>query len=376
MPYSLTILWNERNRFLPAILAVTFSALLIALQCGMLLGFLSVSARPIVHSGADLWVASRATPSIGFSDPIPEEWRTRLAAQPEVVQTEPYLFGVGVWRRPLGGTETCYIIGSRLEEGALGVSDSLTLQMRSKLSVPGAVVVDESALGQLGLVKGEGEITEVFKQRVHVVGVMRGGSTGLIPGVFCSIRTARLLLPVVREKPQQANYLLARCRVPADAEVVAQRLQQHYPQMATFTRDEFVAKTGWHWLTNTKAGIALGFAALLGFVVGAVITSQTLYAAVIASIREYAVLRALGIPRWRIAMLVVTQSWWIGILGVALALPTALAVAHLARNVAIEIILSGGLLSLTAVLTVLMALVSGLTALRSLRHAEPAALLR
>src|SRR5438132_972051 len=82
-----------------------------------------------------------------------------------------------------------------------------------------------------------------------------------------------------------------------EAAAVARRMRQLYPQMATYTRDEFVSRTGWHWLTTTKAGIALGAAALLGFVVGAVITSQTLYAAVAAAIKEYAVLRALGIPR-------------------------------------------------------------------------------
>ena len=37
-----------------------------------------------------------------------------------------------------------------------------------------------------------------------------------------------------------------------------------------------------HWLTKTKAGIALGYAAALGLLVGAVVTSQTLYAAMAA----------------------------------------------------------------------------------------------
>ncbi len=376
MPYSLTILWCERNRFLPAILAVSFSALLIALQSGMLLGFLSVTARPIHHSSADLWVGSWAMPSIGFSDPVPEEWRVRLASQPEVERTEPYMFGIGVWRRPRGGTEMCYIIGSRLEPGSLGAMANLTPYMRSRLTVPGSVVIDETGMGQLGLETGEGEVTEVFKQRVRVVGVMRGGSTGLIPAVYCSLRTARMLLPGVREKPEQANYLLARCRSPEEALVVARRMRQQFPQMATYTRDEFASRTGWHWLTNTKAGIALGFAALLGFVVGAVITSQTLYAAVVASLKEYAVLRALGIPRWRIGVLVMAQSFWIGMIGVGLALPSALAVARLVKGWDIEMILSPELLTLTAGLTILMALVSGLTALRSLKHAEPASLLR
>ena len=98
--------------------------------------------------------------------------------------------------------------------------------------------------------------------------------------------------------------------------------------------------------------------------------------AVVASLKEYAVLRALGIPRWRIAVMVMAQSFWIGLIGVGLALPAALGVARLVQKWDIEMILSPLLLSLTAALTIVMALVSGLTALRSLKHAEPASLLR
>src|SRR5436190_463921 len=34
MPYSLATLWHDRQRFLPGVLAVAFSSLLIALECG------------------------------------------------------------------------------------------------------------------------------------------------------------------------------------------------------------------------------------------------------------------------------------------------------------------------------------------------------
>ena len=37
MSYALTTLWYERQRYLPGVLAVGFSALLIALQAGLLL---------------------------------------------------------------------------------------------------------------------------------------------------------------------------------------------------------------------------------------------------------------------------------------------------------------------------------------------------
>src|SRR5216110_2862753 len=83
--------------------------------------------------------------------------------------------------------------------------------------------------------------------------------------------------------------------------------------MSTFTSAEFSVRSRVHWLTKTKAGIALGYSALLGLLVGAVVTSQTLYAAVAASLREYAILQALGIPRWRMAATVVAQSFWVGL---------------------------------------------------------------
>ena len=37
---------------------------------------------------------------------------------------------------------------------------------------------------------------------------------------------------------------------------------------------------------------------------------------VLAALREYAVLRALGIPRWRMAGLVMAQSLWVGLAGI------------------------------------------------------------
>ena len=50
MSYSLATLWYERQRYLPGVLAVAFSALLIALQCGLLLGLFSITSIPIDHN--------------------------------------------------------------------------------------------------------------------------------------------------------------------------------------------------------------------------------------------------------------------------------------------------------------------------------------
>src|SRR4029077_861054 len=118
----------------------------------------------------------------------------------------------------------------------------------------------------------------------------------------------------------QATFLLARCRDPRDAPAVVSRLRR-YHNMSAYTREEWSLSSRMHWLMKTKAGLALLCAAMLGLIVGAVVTSQTLYGAVAASLREYAVLEALGIPTRHLASLVLSQAFWVGFFGIALALP-------------------------------------------------------
>jgi putative ABC transport system permease protein len=374
MSYSLATLWHERNRYLPGVLAVSFSALLIALQCGLLLGLFSVTSIPVDHTHADVWVGHPEVLSVDLGRPIPERWLARLEALPEVQQTEIYLQGFAYWGKPNGGTELCIVIGSRLEGDPLGAVSELTPELRDRLTEPGSIVVDESELGRLG-VKGIGDIAEITGQRVRIVGLVHGLKSLAGPYVFCSVPTGRPLLRLNDKLQDQTTYLLARCHTPEEGPVVVERLRA-YPNMAAFTSGDFSLRSRMHWLTKTKAGIALGCAAFLGLLVGAVVTSQTLYAATAASLKEYAVLQALGIPRWRMGLAVLAQSFWIGVAGVALALPAVFAMAQGADALGAKVLLPAWLLGSAAAVTMVMALASGLAALRSLRLVEPATLLR
>lgn len=371
MSYSLATLWFERSRFLPGILAVAFSALLIALQCGLLLGLFSITSIPIDHSHADIWVGNPDVLSVDLGRPIPQSWLARVAMQPEVTRAEVFLQGFLYWGKPSGGSELCLVIGTRLNGDPLGALDELTPELRDRLAEPGAVVIDESELGRLG-VRGIGDLAEISGRRVRVVGLVRGLKSLAGPYVFCSITTA---IPLLRIRNDQTTYILARCRNPEDIPEVVNRLRQ-YPNMSAFSSREFSLRSRLHWLTKTKAGIALGCAAVLGLLVGAVVTSQTLYAATIAALREYAVLRALGIPRWRMAAAVLSQSFWVGVAGLLVAGPTVWALAAAANAAGAKLQLPLWLLAGAAAITMTMALSAGLAALRSLRLAEPAILLR
>jgi putative ABC transport system permease protein len=419
MAYAFSTLWHERQRYLPGVLAVCFSALLIALQVGLLLGLFSITSMPIDHNKAHVWMGAPGVLSVDLGRPIREDYLARMAAQPEIKRCEVYLQGFAYWAKKTGGTELCMVIGSRLSDDALGAVEELTHEHRALLAEQGAIVIDESDMERLG-VKAIGDTAEVSNVRVKVVGLTRGLRSLAGPYVFCSVETAR---PLLRLLPGQVTYVLGECERPEEAKTVAERLEKQFGnddfrpngvlqlflsslrpesknadgleqcaalkdrdqreacllakngKVSAFTKSQFSLRSKYHWVTKTKGGIAMGYAAMLGLLVGAVVTSQTLYAATAASLREFAVLRALGIPRWRMSALVMMQALYIGIIGIGLALPAVFGLAQLVHS-AVRIQLDETILGGTAAVTLVMALVSGLFALRSLRQVEPATLLR
>jgi putative ABC transport system permease protein len=264
------------------------------------------------------------------------------------------------------------IVGTRLEDSAIGAMRELSPAMRALLTEPDTVAVDESELERLG-VSGAGDFGQIGDHKVRVVGVVTGFRAVAGAYVFCSLGTARSL---IRLQPNQAVYVLARCHDSADAPAVAERLRSAYPELSVYTNDEFSLRSRLYWLLKTKAGVALGYAAVLALLVGAAVTSQTLYAATAASLREYAVLWALGIPRRRMALQVVTLSGLVGVCGVVISLPLVFALAHIADIAGVTVLLPYWLLGAMAAITLSMAMISGTMALRLLRTLEPTLLLR
>lgn len=246
MSYSLATLWHERQRFLPGICAVAFSAVLIAVQGGLLLGLFSITSLPIDRSAADVWVGNPDVLSIDLGQPVPQSWQARLTEDPGVERAEVYLQGFTHWTKPGGSAELCCVIGARLDGTSLGGMRELTPELRRRLTEPGAVVVDESELKRLG-VQGIGGVAEINGNRVRVVGVVNGLKSLAGPYVFCSVSTAR---PLLRMPEDRTTFVLARCRPEADRDAVVARLRQH-PQMAVFTSEDFSRQSRMHWLLQT-----------------------------------------------------------------------------------------------------------------------------
>jgi putative ABC transport system permease protein len=373
MSFALSTLWFERQRYFSAVLAIAFSTVLICIQFGLLMGMFALTSVPIDFSNADIWMSGPGVVSVDVGKPIPKSYVNRLETQPEIQTTETLSVGFQYWTKADGGAELCIIVGSSLGDNSLGAVSQLTPELRSLLTEPMAVVIDESDKDKLG-VKEVGEIAQIADQKVRLVGMVRG--LGSLQGayIFCSLDTAKKLIFL---KEEQTIYVLGRCQDKKDVDTVVNRLKKYeHHAMSVKTAHAFSYQSRMHWLTKTKAGLAMGFSCLLGVLVGAVVTRQSLYSATIASIREYAVLRAMGIPRWRMAWNLVAISFWVGLAGVLLSLPIVFLTMQLAGYLYLPLEMPWWLLVGSIVITWTVAIFAGLTTLHSLLHIEPMVLLR
>jgi putative ABC transport system permease protein len=84
----------------------------------------------------------------------------------------------------------------------------------------------------------------------------------------------------------------------------------------------------------------------------------------------------MGIPRRRVTLTVLIQSFWIGLFGLVAAYPTVHGLAYAGTFAGVLIPLPLNLLAVAAAVTLVMALVAGFLALRSVRRIEPMTLLR
>src|SRR5271154_2424844 len=92
----------------------------------------------------------------------------------------------------------------------------------------------------------------------------------------------------------RTSYVLVTARDGADLGQLRQALESRFPEYDVWDRQGFSSQTREYWLLTTGAGAALVIAAILGLVVGIIIVAQTLYAATMERIKEYATLRAMG----------------------------------------------------------------------------------
>jgi putative ABC transport system permease protein len=354
-------------------LAVAFSGLLLLMQSALVFGIFGSAATYITASDADLWVGYPGTQSIELGRPIASLARTATLMDPGVARVEPFAWVDGDWRGPAGtGGVSVFVSGISPAPDGMIFADVLSAAQRASLKEPFAVIVDRADLPKLGVPIGGQAL--INGDLVRIVGVANGIRALGGVNVVASLDTARALDNDTGGT--EVAYYVAKLKPGADAAAVAARINAHARGYAAWTASSFARRAVFYWMFQTGAGLGVIFLAVVVFIVGAIITSQTLMGAIAGSVREYATLHALGVGLGSLRRVVLEQAAWIGVCGLIAGVLLSFGLIALARSQDVPVALNPSAWIACAALVMGIALVSGAAAVRALQSADPALLLR
>ena len=375
VPLARKTLIHEWRRFLPCTVAVAFSGLLLLVQAALVFGIFGSAAVYINKSAGDLWMGYPGTQSVELGRPIPGQAQIDALMDPDVERVEPFNWIDGDWRGPADkGGVSVFVSGIDTHSDALMFAHVLAPALRAKLDEPDGVIVDRADLSKLGLQIGGQAV--INGHQVRIVGVGNGLRALGGVNILTSLATSRRLASAANAG--QVAYYVVKLRDPARADAVRARLQSMpgAQRFEVWTRAGFAQRAVTYWMFETGAGLGVLFLAAVVFLVGAIITSQTLMGAVAGSIREYATLHALGVGFAALRRVVLAQAAWVGASGLVIGAVATWLIIFLARRQDVPAQLTPVTVLICAMLVMAIALVSGLMAVRTLRHADPALLLR
>jgi putative ABC transport system permease protein len=282
-----------------------------------------------------------------------------------------------VWKNPWNnGRRSINAVGFDPEDPLF--DDPEFDRLRPLLRGRDTVLFDSASRPEFGPVadtlgSGKALVTEINNRQLEVVGLYQmGTSFGLDGSIFTSEDNWLRLFPQrSRDDIQLGLIKLAEGANPAE---VRDRLRDYLPRdVLVMTKHDFIARETAYWNSATPIGYIFAFGAIMGFVVGAIIVYQILFADVSEHLGEYATLRAMGYSNRFVSGIVVQQAVILGALGYV---PGVLVVTWLYAKAAaatnLPLYLTQERAPTVFALTMAMCAISALLAVRKVRRLDPA----
>jgi putative ABC transport system permease protein len=364
-------------RLVVALSGIAFAVLLIMMQLGFRSALFESAVR--FHERFDYDIALFSPDSVFIVRPQPFSIRRLYQAMGhETVEsaTPVYIFP-SVWKNPWNN--------NRRSINTIGVHpDDRLFQMagfdelRQRLRGQDVVLFDSGSRPEFGPVadaveSGERVVTEINDREIEVIGLFEMGTSFGIDGtVVTSDDNWLRLFPERRREDIQLG--LIRLRDGSDAGAVRDALAEWLEDdVLVMTKPQFVQREKDYWNSATPIGYIFAFGAIMGFVVGAIIVYQILFADVSEHLNEYATLRAIGYKNRFVSGIVLQQAAILAVLGY---LPGVAIVYWLYGKAAAATNLPLYITQERAVTVFLMTLamcaISGLLAVRKVRRLDPA----
>lgn len=379
MSLALSTLLYEWRRYLAAVIALAVAGLLVLALTGMFVGMSKSVTATVDRSPAEVMVLPAYADEL-FSNGNGQPRRTipEIYEDPEVLEAQPLNIGWTMWsnfpqdgqRAKMTGVEL--IIVDPIPH-AITLPSDFGEDLIEALQEPFAVVVDQSSLGKLGV--RVGDKAKLNGYTVWVRGTTSGYPMMFNASVFVSTQTAKLLHDL-NEGPR-IGAIVVKLKDPARArEVVAELNAMGHGRYRAWTREDLSRSNQKTMLAEGGIAVMIGFAVVVGAFIGIVITWQTLQGAVLANIREFASLRALGVSMGSLRLIVMELSLWVGVAGLLLTASLTALVWLVARASGVPMGFPLFIDVPVAIALLIVAILSGALSLGILKKSQPADLLR
>jgi putative ABC transport system permease protein len=380
MSLALATLLYEWKRYSAAMVALAFSGLLILAQVGMFTGIVKAVTASIDRSPADLMILQPKNESLINSGPdsLPARVEPLIYLNPEVLEVESLEGNGARWvTSPPPGQKAVTTFVNTFDVdprvGSVTLPTDFPEAIRQALLEPYAVVIDKTAQARLGAKLGD-TIT-LNNKTVRLRGLLENYPNVDQPTVYMSRDTNRLL--GLAPKEGKTGPLLVRLRDPAKVQMVVDQLNAaSHGAYKAWTREELSKANEKALMGEQIIGIFLGFSLFLGLLIGVGITSQTLRGAILASIKEFASLRALGVSLGSLSKIVLELALWVGVAGLLATGLFTFAVYLAATKMGMPMGFPIPWVVTVVILLTVISILSGLFSLGVLKKSQPADLLR
>lgn len=376
IPLAWLQLTFQKARLLTAVAGITFAAVLMFMQFGFQEALFSTTTTIHQSIRGDLFLIGTQSENLFSSRPFSRRILYQTLNNKAVTAAAPIYIGILPWKNPWTNKERAiFIMGFEPNSTILEVKGFR--ENFGSVTTENTVLFDTLSRPEFGDVaaafqKGERVETEVSKRKVEVRGLFELGASFAADGNL--ITTDLNFQRLFDRELGQTDFGVLSLSEGANLETVKTEIEKTLPNdVRVLTKDEFVQFERAYWEGATAIGFVFNFGAILGLVVGVIITYQVLYTDVVNHLPEYATLKAMGYTNGYLTGVVLQESLILSLLGFVPALITALVLYALATaGSGLPIEMTFGRAGLVFVLTVVMCFVSGLLAMRKLKQADPA----
>ena len=275
MSLALATLLYEWRRYMAAVVALAFSGMMVLVMLGLFTGIIHSDFATTERSRADIFILPPKVASmVNANVSLPKRVQPLIFLNPHVTEVRSLeeTFGSWVNRPGPGGHQVQKFIqlwGVDPQPGAVTLPFDYTEETRIALMEPGAVAVDASALGTLGVKLGD--TASINGHAVRVRAILHNYQSIESPALAASRDTVRGVSRSGGGNGAETGPLMVRIDNPALAETISAELNaSSHGAYRAWTKAEFNRANENAVMSQQIVGVMLSEASLIGLIASAV----------------------------------------------------------------------------------------------------------